>query len=59
MFGANITPEGVKTLAESAEKGQLKVWIDSVHRMEDVLAVRILTYLNGTYAPISRADFSC
>jgi hypothetical protein len=40
MFGANITPEGVQTLAETAKKGQLKVWIDSVLSMEDVLAVR-------------------
>jgi NADPH:quinone reductase-like Zn-dependent oxidoreductase len=39
MFGAAITPEGVARLAKAAEEGHIKVWIDSVFKMDDALAV--------------------
>jgi len=40
MFGGAITSEGVKKLAEEAEQGHLKAFIDSTFKMEDALAVR-------------------
>jgi hypothetical protein len=39
MFGASITADGVRKLAEIARDGHLKVFIDSVFKMEDVLEV--------------------
>lgn len=39
MFGSSITADGVRKLAESAQRGDLKVFIDSVFKMEDALAV--------------------
>ena len=39
MFGASVTPDGVRKLAEHARSGHLKVFIDSTFKMEDVLAV--------------------
>ena len=39
MFGASVTQDGVKKLAEHAKRGYLKVFIDSTFKLEDVLAV--------------------
>lgn len=39
MFGGSITKDGVRKLAQSAEKGDLRVFVDSVVKMEDALAV--------------------
>lgn len=39
MFGAFITEDGVRKLAQSAQEGHLKIFIDSVFKLEDVLAV--------------------
>ena len=39
MFGAAVSKEGVKVLAEMAEQGHLRVFVDSVFTMDDALAV--------------------
>ena len=44
---ASITSKGVKKLAEIAEKGHLKVFINPVFKMEDVLAVCSFTSVQG------------
>lgn len=39
MFGGAISKEGVRKLAEEADQGHLKAFIDSVFKMDDALAV--------------------
>jgi NADPH:quinone reductase-like Zn-dependent oxidoreductase len=39
MFGGSVTPDGVRKLAESAERGELRVFVDSIFKMGDVLEV--------------------
>jgi NADPH:quinone reductase-like Zn-dependent oxidoreductase len=41
MFGASVTPDGVRKLAEHARSGHLKVFIDSTFKMEGVLEVSL------------------
>lgn len=39
MFGASISADGVKKIAEIAQDGHLKIFIDSIFKMEDTLSV--------------------
>ena len=41
MFGAAISPEGVKSLAELAKEGKLRIQVDKVFEMDKALEVRV------------------